>query len=189
MDLWHKGDLSDPYISEQEIALKEYLELLLAACSKETSADQAGWTQENPLHGHCAVVAILVQENFGGEIFRASLLGVKGYEQMQSHYWNRLKNGSEVDLTAGQFRGNDRDLVPEGKSWKMDGQTKKEVPITRESLLSYEPTRRRYEILKKRVGDEWIRGMRAVIIRREFGRSSLSARLSACSRFLLYSKQ
>ncbi len=157
MEIWHKGSLDDPSVLEQEIALKEYLGVLIPVCSAETSSDPVNWTPENPLHGHCAVVAVLVQENFGGEILRASLLGVKGYEQMQSHYWNRSKNGSEVDLTAGQFRGNDRDLVPEGKNTKRDGQTGEEVLITRESLLAYEPTRRRYELLKKKVNDEWSR--------------------------------
>lgn len=151
MELWHKGDLYDPNVWEQEEALKEYLEFVIESCSSETSADSDKWTKKNPLHGHCAVVALLVQENFGGEFLRASLLDMKGYEQMQSHYWNRLRNGSEVDLTAGQFRGNDRDLVPEGKTTKRDGRSGKEVPITRESLLAYEPTRKRYELLKEKV--------------------------------------
>ena len=68
---------------------------------------------------------------------------------MRSHYWNRLRNGSEVDLTAGQFRGNDRDLVPEGQTIKRDGLTRKEVMITRDSLLEYEPTRKRYLMLRE----------------------------------------
>ncbi len=157
MEIWHKGDLSDPDVAEQEIALKEYLGCIVAVCSAETSADPKNWSPENPLYGHCAVVAILVQENFKGEFLRASLFEVKGYEQMQSHYWNRLPNGAEVDLTAGQFKGNDRDSVPDGKPTKSDGQTREEVPITRESLLAYKPTRERYEILKKRVDEEWSR--------------------------------
>ena len=77
MELWHKGDLNDPNVPDQEVALREYSELVESVCSKETSADPDKWTPENPLHGHCAVVAILVQENFGGEILRASLHNVK----------------------------------------------------------------------------------------------------------------
>ncbi len=80
---------------------------------------------------------------------RASLEGVKGYEQMRSHYWNLMENGSEVDLTAGQFREGDRSLVPDG-SPDRDG-----APITREGILAHEPTRNRYEILKERVNDEF----------------------------------
>ncbi len=76
---------------------------------------------------------------------RASLERVKGYEQMSSHYWNLLPDGTEVDLTASQFKDNDRLLVPRGES------SKSGIPITRESLLEYEPTRKRYRLLQKKV--------------------------------------
>ena len=155
MELWHKGDLSDLKVPEQESALREYMDLLVKVCSKETSADPDNWTPENPLHGHCAVVALLVQKNFGGQLLRASLLEVKGYEQMSSHYWNFLPNGAEVDLTASQFKGNDRELIPDGKTTKRVSHGQAEIPITRESLLAYEltRTRKRYELLKQRVND------------------------------------
>src|SRR3989344_4637066 len=118
MDLWHKGELNDIVDPERERRLKEYLECIVRACSLETSSDPNNWTPENPLYGHCAVVALLVQEEFGGKLLRASLENVGGYEQMRSHYWNLLPIGAEVDLTAGQFRGSDRDLVPKGETFK-----------------------------------------------------------------------
>ncbi len=149
MELWHKGNLEDPKVLDQEGALKEYLEILLEVCSAETSADPDNWTPENPLHGHCAVVALLVQKEFGGKLLRASLDGVAGYEQMRSHYWNELLNGSEVDLTAKQFRGNDRDLVPPGSNLK-DGRM-----ITPESLLENPLTKNRYELLRNRIDKRW----------------------------------
>lgn len=153
MELWHKGDLNGPGVPDREGRLREYLELLLKVCSRETSADPNHWTPENSLHGHCAVVALLVQEEFGGQFLRASLLEVKGYEQkqMRSHYWNLLPSGAEVDLTAGQFKDKDRELVPAGKTTKRVSHGQEEVLITRESLLAHEPTRKRYILLKQRI--------------------------------------
>jgi len=72
----------------------------------------------------------------GGEILRASLEEVTGYEDMQSHYWNRLPNGLQVDFTADQFKNGARDLVPSGEV------------RTRKSLLDSEKTKARYEMLR-----------------------------------------
>ena len=46
--------------------------------------------------GQCAVTALVVQDFLGGELIRAFVCG-------ESHYWNRLPDGSELDLTADQF--------------------------------------------------------------------------------------
>lgn len=132
-------------ILDKKEALMKYLEIILLVCSAETSSDPKNWSPDNPLYSHCAVVALLVKDLFGGQFMRASLLNMTGYEQMGSHYWNLLPDGTEVDLTAGQFKDNDRLLVPRGES------SKGGVPITRESLLEYKPTRKRYELLKKKV--------------------------------------
>lgn len=108
-------------------------------CTDETTQDQAGWTKENPLWGHCAVVALLAQDLFGGELLRASLDGTP-FTSVRSHYWNRLPNGIEVDFTNPQFGDN----PPVG----LQAETR-----TREYLLSNPNTRSRYEILKKRFKD------------------------------------
>ena len=144
MKIWYRAALIGKD-SEYEEVLKQYLEFIAPVCSAETSSDPKNWIPDNPLYGHCAVVALLVYEEFGGQFMRASLERVKGYEQMSSHYWNLLPDGTEVDLTASQFKDNDRLLVPRGES------SKSGIPITRESLLEYEPTRKRYRLLQKKV--------------------------------------
>lgn len=74
----------------QEITPNTFKELLPTICNRETSQDPAGWTPENPLWGHCAVVCLAAQNLFGGELLRASLTEVPGFEHMRSHYWNTL---------------------------------------------------------------------------------------------------
>ena len=114
----------------------------LAICDHDTSADPNGWTPENPLWGHCAVVALVVQGIFGGDLLRASLEGTKFAEQ-RSHYWNRLPkewNELEVDLTGFQFGSK--------YSWKI-------VPRAeireRSYVLSHPETLQRYELLSLRL--------------------------------------
>ncbi len=52
------------------------------------------WTPKNPAWGQCAVTALIVQDYFGGELL---------YCHHNHHYWNRLPNQEEVDLTRTQF--------------------------------------------------------------------------------------
>ncbi len=72
-------------------------------CTKETSADPDGWTPENPLWGHCAIVAALIHEIYGGDIVRASLLHIPCLVHVRSHYANKLQSGALIDATAAQF--------------------------------------------------------------------------------------
>ena len=64
---------------------------------RRTSADPEGWSPHNRPWGQCAVTALVVQDRFGGELLRARVDGV-------SHYWNRLPDGSELDLTRERVR-------------------------------------------------------------------------------------
>jgi len=52
----------------------------------------------SPLAGHCSIVALMVRGMFGGVI-------VTGLVDETRHYWNRLPDGREVDLTSCQFGG------------------------------------------------------------------------------------
>ena len=106
----------------------EFTQLVTQACKRETSADPYGWSEENPTWGHCAVVALLAQDYFGGEILRASLAGTP-FETSGSHYRNK-----DDDFTEGQFGGSQLDLIFE--------------PRTREYLLSNIDTATRYNLLK-----------------------------------------
>lgn len=84
-------------VSKETIAKIE--KLLLSCWKKETAAPgcQAVWTEQNPAWGQCAVTALLVQNLLGGELIRTAM------DPYGSHYYNRLPDGTEVDLTFCQF--------------------------------------------------------------------------------------
>ncbi len=73
-------------------------QVLPGICSRDTTYDNNSWSPENPLWGHCAVVSVLAQSLFGGEI----LFGKAGDLK---HYWNRMPDGTAEDFTLDQFRG------------------------------------------------------------------------------------
>ena len=48
------------------------LRSVLRDCWTEaTSYDPAGWSRSNPAWGQCAITALIVQDNFGGELMYA----------------------------------------------------------------------------------------------------------------------
>lgn len=102
-----------------------------AAWSADTLADPR-WTSSTPSLGQCAVTALVVQDELGGELLRAVVDGV-------SHYWNRLPDGSELDLTRDQF-----------PVW-VRGPTELR---SRVYVLSYPDTRKRYDRLCARLRAE-----------------------------------
>jgi hypothetical protein len=63
--------------------------------------DLPDWRPDNPARGQCGVTALVVQDLLGGDL----VLGEVFVEQAKigHHYWNRLPDGRDVDLTAGQF--------------------------------------------------------------------------------------
>jgi hypothetical protein len=101
--------------------------LLLTWCAETAKGN---WNPNNPSLNQCAITALVVQDYFGGELLRC--LMTNG----DSHYWNRLPDGTEVDLTEDQFR----DI--EAKPLKIDF-----VVRTREYVLSFPETSRRYHLL------------------------------------------
>lgn len=62
--------------------------------NEETSA--GGYTPELPSTGQCAITALIVQDLLGGELLRTINMDI-------SHYFNRLQDGTEIDLTRDQF--------------------------------------------------------------------------------------
>lgn len=105
---------------------------LRRAWARDTSADPQSWSERNPAWGQCAVTALVVQDELGGELLRARVDGI-------SHYWNRLPSGETVDLTRHQFVNG--------------GSIESETELrTREYVLSFPDTRERYELLRKRLG-------------------------------------
>lgn len=59
------------------------------------------WTPENPSRDQCGMTALVVQDVLGGDLVHGAV-HVAG-EQVGHHYWNRLPDGSDVDLTSDQF--------------------------------------------------------------------------------------
>jgi hypothetical protein len=100
------------------------------AWSAETSADER-WSPEQRSLGQCAVTALIVQDHLGGKLIRAEVEGV-------SHYWNRLPDGTEIDLTRDQFAQFSPGRV-ETRS--------------REYVLSFPETARRYHMLEERLAE------------------------------------
>lgn len=98
---------------------------LLDAWSKDSSASPDRWLPSRPSLGQCAVTALIVQERFGGELVRVVNAG-------DSHYFNRLPDGSEVDLTRDQF-----------DSW----QPSEAQVRSREYVLSHQATADRFQLL------------------------------------------
>lgn len=95
--------------------------------SKESSAN-SHWSLNNKALGQCAVSALIVQDMLGGKLMRT--IGPDG----SSHYFNVLIDGVRYDTTAGQFnKPVDYDPAEER---------------TREYVLSFPDTVKRYQILK-----------------------------------------
>lgn len=100
------------------------------------SADTAygSWTPACPSLNQCAVTALVIQDYFCGDILCCKMTN------NDTHYWNRLPNGQEEDLTESQFR-----FIP-AKPLKSEFSVS-----TREYILSFPNTVIRYSLLKTRL--------------------------------------
>jgi len=105
-------------------------EMLKHAYTKETcfTTMQNDWKKSNPTLGQGAVVALIVNDYFGGKIMRT-------ITPNYSHYYN-LIDGQIVDLTKDQFLG-------ERLNYEIGEER------TREYLLSNEDTKCRYLLLSR----------------------------------------
>ena len=88
------------------------------------------WNDDNKTLGHCAIVALIINDYFGGYICKIKVNNI-------SHYFN-LIDGEIVDLTSEQFKINDIFYA-------------NYVIKTREDVLMNEDTKKRYEILKLKI--------------------------------------
>lgn len=67
-------------------------------CSPE---DIPSWSPENPARGQCATTAVVLHDYFGGLLVMGEVR-VDG-QRVDYHWWNRLPDGKDIDLTRGQF--------------------------------------------------------------------------------------
>ena len=86
-----------PTLDEVTVALR-------ASWCRETCdpGDVADWTPANPARGQCGPTALVLHDLFGGDLLLAEVLLPDGSRQ-GVHWWNRLPDGREVDLTREQF--------------------------------------------------------------------------------------
>jgi len=103
---------------DEKIAPEKFREILPLICDKETSGDHEGWKPDNPLWGHCAVIAMLANNLFGGKILNGKInfsdSGGKIFKDI-SHYWNLLPKEIEVDFSSDQF-GKNQPVLPKGRN-------------------------------------------------------------------------
>jgi hypothetical protein len=65
--------------------------------------DVPDWRPDNPSRGQCGVTALVLHDLLGGDLLLAEIHHADGTRQ-GVHYWNRLPNGLEIDLTRAQFQ-------------------------------------------------------------------------------------
>ncbi len=112
--------------------LENLRSLLEKSWCKETAL--GFWSTDNPSLNQCAVTALIVQDYFGGELLRCKT------KHGNSHYWNRLSDGTEEDLTESQFEAG------------TDTAIKSEYLVRdREYVLSFPDTDKRYRLLKEKI--------------------------------------
>lgn len=113
-------------------------DLVKSAWCRRTASPgcQAVWSKNNPGWGQGEVSALAIQSYLGGDLL---LTVVDGYG---SHYYNRLPNGTDFDLTRDQFPSGT--IVPAGEV------------VPREQVLYSEQakklrTRQRYLLFMRRI--------------------------------------
>ena len=118
------------------MTIKELDNLLKDSYSKETCYPKCKdiWSNDNPTLGHCAIVSLIVNDYFNGEIYKTKVNGI-------SHYFNIINN-EIVDLTSDQFQ---EDIDYSNKELK-----------TRDSILEDKDTLFRYNLLKLLLVDKEI---------------------------------
>lgn len=120
------------------LTLREVERAVRAAWSPETayaSAEYLARAPERPGRGQCGTTALVVHDLLGGDLLVAqvSLAGVVD----GVHYWNRLDDGRDVDLTRSQFTDDEVVLEPR--------------VVLREPLPRPERARAAYLLLRERV--------------------------------------
>lgn len=106
--------------------------ILINIYSKETCYPDCKeqWNIDNKTLGHCAIVSLLINDYFGGNICKIKINGI-------SHYFNII-NDKIIDFTSDQFKVDRIDYS-------------NYVIKTRDEVLNNEDTNERYQLLKLKV--------------------------------------
>lgn len=80
----------------------DQLKVVLSRAWAEDTCYPGSWNKDNPCKGQCEPTACLVQNLFGGDIYK--LVGDDSIGSKGAHYYNFIEN-QFIDLTAIQFCG------------------------------------------------------------------------------------
>ena len=94
--------LTQPDAAGPSFTLTELERAIRESWGLDTAEPGDGWTPENPGRGQCDVTTLVVHDLLGGEILAAGVF--RDGERVESHMWNRLSGGIDIDLTRDQFR-------------------------------------------------------------------------------------
>ena len=134
------------------ITMDRFQEFLLSICKSDTSSDPDRWTPENFLWGHSAVVSLMAQDVFGGELVMIPLKGTE-FAALCFHYWNELSDTWQADFTRDQFQGRfPRDVS--SMRCNREGLLRSQFTPTFYGTLVIDDTAKRYELLRGRLADE-----------------------------------
>ncbi|AHB42453.1 YunG [Candidatus Saccharibacteria bacterium RAAC3_TM7_1] len=106
----------------------------------ETSLAGDKLPSDNPARGQCVVSSLVVQDFLGGDIVRVHVTG-DGIDE--NHYFNKLADGTAIDVTRKQYEDKPITLVDHPPDLESNGYSS-----MRERCLADDDTRRRYMLLK-----------------------------------------
>lgn len=97
---------------DTEVGLSTLAVALRRAWGPDTCAPEevTDWRADNPARGQCITSALVVHDYLGGDLVCAEV-HVEG-KRVDYHWWNRLPDGRETDLTREQFAPHE--IVMEG---------------------------------------------------------------------------
>jgi hypothetical protein len=105
-----------------------------ASWDRSTSDTPERWDPGNPERDQCGPTSLVVHDHLGGDLLHVEVF--TDDVLTDHHYWNRLPDGSEVDLTRGQFR---------------NGESFGPADAMERPTLVNDEAQARYELLRSRV--------------------------------------
>src|SRR5689334_146791 len=120
--------------------LQQLTAALHASWGDDTHFSEVAWTPDNPARSQCVVSSLVVQDYFGGDLIRYKVRG-EGIDE--THYCNRLADGTVLDTTAQQYH---QSVILTATPVNLKGYSS-----IREKRLAEPETRERYLILRDRV--------------------------------------